>query len=401
MSIDVIAVTATGGLPLLARRAQVTTLASEGQQSVADNELSFSRLAALNGVNLFSRLNDANLLFCTTKDSSIRWKVFRGSLVLIAIIDNIPVINQNHLLMFLDTVFDSMVMMCGLNELLSQNTERLKRCLRLSYRLIDYLLNTFISNSLHRIPFITDTIEYSINGHNSLQTMQSLVESSAQLAQSSFCWLFINKKLVAGSQVFWNRLNSCKDALLITHLINSLSDTDLMQTKEMAIYLPENCPTSLSRLIVSQLSKGVVICLLCGEQPSIDVIDTEIIVPLMDSKLHSEKFSKYLTNEIQMSFTIDNNIMAFIIFRKDLKIFSTFGQMDDKMNVLMQSIDWQNSDKFESYSLNETFKSYTINSDISQICILFRFNISVNQMRLIANKTLNLLLRDKYIWPQI
>ena len=400
MSIDLIGVTATGGLPLFARRASVS-FSTETSDHNIDNELSFSRLAALNGVNLFSRLNDSNLLFCSTKDSKIRWKVFKGSLVLIVIVDNIPDINQNHLLMFLDIVFDSLVLICGLNELLSQNIERLKRCLRLTYHLIDYLLKSFISNLMTRIPFLTNSIEYSLSGQNCQQFMQSLTESAAQSAQSSFCWLFINKKLVAASHSFWTRLNSCKDALLITNLINSMSDTDLMQTREMAVYLPDNCPTSLSRLIVSQLSKGVLLCLLCGEQPSVDAIDTEIIVPLMDSKIHSEKISKYLRNEIQISVASDQNIIGFLIWRKDINVFSTFGKIEDKIEVLMQSIDWQNNDKYESYSLNESTKSYTISSENSKICVLFHFDITVNQMRLIATKTLNSLIKDKHIWPQI
>ena len=401
MSIDLVGVTAMGGLPLFARRRSLSTTGETTGDHNIDNELSFSRLAALNGVNLFSRLNDSNLLFCSTKDSQIRWKVFRGSLVLIVIVDNIQNLNQNHLSLFLDTVFDSLVLICGLNELLSQNIERLKRCLRLTYHLIDYLLFTFISNTLNRIPFLTNSIQYSMSGQNCHQFMQSLVESGAQLAQSSFCWLFINKKLVSGSHCFWTRLNSCKDALLITNLVHSLSDTDLMQTKEIAVYLPDNCPNSLSRLIVSQLSKGVVLCLLCGEQPSIDMIDTEIIVPLMDSKIHSEKFSKYLRNEIQTSFTVDNNIIGFFIWRKDLKVFTIFGKIEDKINGLMQSIDWENSDKYESYSINESSKCYTISSENSKICILFHFDITVNQMRTIATKTLNSIIKDKHIWPQI
>ncbi len=417
MSVHLIGLTAMGGLPLFSRHVSMSrsnssnlspTESSEMESNIdnsnsnlssnsSSNEISFARLAALNGVNLFSRLNDCDLLFCSTNTSQIRWKVYKGSVVLIIIVKNMSDMSQNHLLIFMDIVFDSLVLMCGLNDITSQNIERLKRCLRLSYQLIDYLLNSFISNTLLRIPLITNTIEYSINTYS--EFMLSLVESAAQLASSSFCSIFINKKLITASKCWWTRLSSSKDALLITNLVNSMTDNDLMQTKEIAVYLPDNCPTSLTRLVVSQLSKGVVLCLLCAENPTLDLIESEIIVPLTDSKTHSEKFSKYLRNEIQMPFPVDENIIGFIIIRNDLKIFSTFGRLDDKLNYLMQLIDTQNSDNSESYLVNESAKCYHICKENLQIYVLFHFNIALVEMRSITYKTLNSLIKDKHIWP--
>ena len=102
-----------------------------------------------------------------------------------------------------------------------------------------------------------------------------------------------------------------------------------------------------------------------------------------------------------MSVGIDGNVIGFFIWRKDVNVFSTFGKIEDKIEVLMESIDWQNNDKYESYSLNESTKSYTICSENCKISVLFHFDITVNQMRFISTKTLNSLLKDKYIWPQI
>ncbi|XP_054164837.1 protein fuzzy homolog [Oppia nitens] len=399
VTIDLIAVTAIGGLPLFMRHCSqsVTNSSLNGNTTSGDNDLSFARMAALNGVNLFSRLNDSNLMYCSTKESQIRWKVFKGCLVLIVIVEHMTDVIETHLHQLLDLVFDSLVMICGLNEIMSQNIERLKRCLRHSYQLIDHILNEFISSPLSRLPFITNNIEYSMSCQSYQHFMQSLVESGGQLSCSAFCWLQINRKLVAASHAFWSRLNTSKDALLAITLVNSLSDTDLLQTKEIPVYLPDNCPTSLSRLIVCQLAKNVVLCLLCAEEPSIDFIDTEIAIPLIDSKIHSEKFSIYLRNEIQILYPIDPNVIAFIIFRKDLKLYFTFGPIDDNFNVLLQSINWQTSDKYESYLVNETTKGYIICNDLMQIYLSFRFNASLNQMQSISNKTLNIISKDKYI----
>jgi len=206
---------------------------------------------------------------------------------------------------------------------------------------------------------------------------------------------------MTASKCWWTRLSSSKDALLISNLVNSMTDSDLMQTMEIPVYLPDNCPNSLTRLIISQLSKGVVLCLLCAENPTIDVIESEIIVPLIDSKIHNEKFAKYCRNEIQMPFPIDENIIGFVVLRKDLKIFSTFGRLDHKFNYLMQLIETENTEKFESYFVNQTSKSYHITNENFQIYVLFRFNISLSEMRSIANKTLNSLIKDKHIWPQL
>ncbi|RWS18282.1 protein fuzzy-like protein, partial [Leptotrombidium deliense] len=77
MSVNLVAVTASAGVPLFTRN---ICLNKPNEECIP-----FATLAALNGVNLFSRLNAYNLMSASTTDAKIWWKLYKGSIVLILI----------------------------------------------------------------------------------------------------------------------------------------------------------------------------------------------------------------------------------------------------------------------------------------------------------------------------
>lgn len=398
MSADLIGVTATGGVPLFARQ----SIRKSNESNQQTDSLPFATLAALNGVNLFSRLNDADLLSCITKDSIIRWKVYKGSIVLIAIITNLD-INEEQLLNFVDVVFDCIVLTCGITEITCQNIERLKRCLKHSYQLIDYLINCLVGSGQHLLSLITSSVEYSLIGEDK-DFFYSLVESVAQYASSSFCSLFVNQKLVSASKLWWTKLSCSRDSLVISFLVNSLSQTSPVQTSDMIVFLPENCPSSATRLIVSQLFDGAIICLLCAENPNLEIIENEIICPLKESKIHQEKFFNLVINPKTPNL-IGENIISLVVIRDDFQIMSQYGPIEEiSFKYILKLIELQNClssnrNSFESYISFSKYKCYYILHNQFRIFTILPNNLTTSEMRSLTSKTLNSLIRDKQIWP--
>ena len=100
--------------------------------------MTFSKMASLNGVHMFLKTLDVELLNTDVPDTAIVWKEFNDCITLIAIASGTTkqVINK-----LLDASFNSMVLIVGLKEIEQpRNVERLKRDLRICYPIIDKLM---------------------------------------------------------------------------------------------------------------------------------------------------------------------------------------------------------------------------------------------------------------------
>ena len=164
--------TSGGGVPVFSR-------------SMGDlKPLPFPVIGSLNGVHMFGAAQDAVLQSSLTDHGKIVWKMFENSLTLILVTDDDGAHHDHHMLHFLDLVFNAggfylllfhpisiylsecffsfqrviyasyesldhlissilVVLLCGVEDIVSlsnRNVERLKKEVKLSLNLIDYML---------------------------------------------------------------------------------------------------------------------------------------------------------------------------------------------------------------------------------------------------------------------
>lgn len=313
-----------GGIPLFSR--QVGEERPEG--------IPFATLAALNGVNLFARLNHADLLSAASRNTQINWKVFNKSIVLIVIVTESPStldhVEQQVIQKTLQHIYDSLVLCCGLEELVSQNIERLKRSLKCAYPLVDHFLRLLISPPTHPNLMRGCVNSLYIESHVN-DFVKSLAESYSAVASSDFSCIIVNGFIIAGSKGWWSRLSHSKDAFLVVNLVNAISATfsPEVQTREIPIFLPENCPDTVTRLLVSEVHPNVFMVLLCGETPALQFIE-ETLEPVRYSDQHQKNLSLISSMRSCSFLPIDERIMCFALFREDHRTLLRYGNYDQR-----------------------------------------------------------------------
>lgn len=409
MSAHLVGVSALGGVPLFSRHVGLPH---------SEQASSFATLAALNGVNLFSRLNDANLEATATKSAKIRWKVFHGNIVLILVAnasDEGGVITDKCVEHMLDMVFEALVMCCGLDELCGQNIERMKRSLKTSYPLVDHLLGQLISREAH-MNILTRCVSYVyMDTTYAGEFMHGLIESFAQLAQSDFACVLLAGKLLTATKGWWSRISHTRDAASVIAMANCITpalESEMHHIKELSIFLPENCPNSITRLIVAQVFPEIVLVALCGESPPLDTITSEAINVIKESDVHQDHFQKVqmLRNGSTIP-VIHDQILAIVMVKGDVRSLLRYGNFDEnKLRDMLLMVDvgaGASQDEFaplskpqESYVKFQQYHGYRIAHDNNQLYILFPFVLSVTVIREISLQTFTLF-KDKKLWPRV
>lgn len=413
MSAHLVGVSALGGVPLFSRQV--------GQN--CDQQVPFATLAALNGVNLFSRLNDANLETTGTKNAKIRWKVYHNNIVLILVattaIDGhgrVERITDRCVQHMLDMIFESLVLTSGIDDLCDQNIERLKRSLKAAYPLVDYLLEQLITPEAH-MTILTQSVPYTYLDASVVgDFIPTLIESYAHLCQSDFACVLVNGKMLAATKSWWQRISHTRDAAMVTAMVNCITpslETAMNCVKEFSIYLPENCPNSVSRLVVAKINPGIVLVVLCGESPSLEVITTEALHPMKESDLHQDNFQKIqmLRNGSTLT-ALNDQILAIVMVKGECRSMLRYGNFDEtKMRDMLTMINiGADAPRDEYMSLTKPNESYVkfrqyqgyriADLDGNQLYILFPFVVSLSLMREISVQTFALF-RDKKLWPRV
>lgn len=117
--------------------------------------MTFSKMASLNGVHLFLKTHNVELLNTDTPDTTIVWKEFKQSITLIATATGTTKLVIEKLL---DAVFNTMILIVGLKDIEQpRSIERLKRDLCSCYPIIDRLLECIDNND--RINTKTDLVD--------------------------------------------------------------------------------------------------------------------------------------------------------------------------------------------------------------------------------------------------
>ncbi|GLH01213.1 LOW QUALITY PROTEIN: Fuzzy-like protein [Gryllus bimaculatus] len=133
MAAHVMCLTSAGGLPLFTRK--------KGEGDL----LPFSVVASLNGVHMFAKTQEIDLLSTATTETTFIWKEMEDSTELLE--------------MLVSSVFQAMIMTVGIEEIRTcRNIERLKRELRACYPLVDRLLECLDTTSRVDLLGLTEVI---------------------------------------------------------------------------------------------------------------------------------------------------------------------------------------------------------------------------------------------------
>ena len=418
MSVYLTGVTATGGIPFFSR--------SLGGSSTGDSppsSIPFSTMAALNGVNLFARLNEANLLATQTKDTQIQWKVYDSTIVLIIIVTRnqtdsatsspliLDSIDPSVIDNCLDNIYKSLILFSGKKGIEAtgrkSNLESLKDCVKVSLVLIDYLLRMLLTTSLH--PNLRMSVANSLFMQSSVKDfVKDLAESYCTVTSSDLTCVIVNGFIVSASKGWWNRLSSSSDSFLLVTLVNALSssisnDTEV-KSREVTVFLPDKCPDDETRLIVSEVYPTVFLVVLCGSEPSFESI-IEIVSPLTHSEFHKQQFQKLHCLRGGTSsciLPIDDRITSFALVRKHQRTLLKYGNFDQiKMKELLTAfIVMIPDEKQEIQEQYLKFKKSTafLVSSLNLILIVFVSNdYPLKVVQSIANKTLKQLSDKKFL----
>ncbi|XP_012672961.2 protein fuzzy homolog [Clupea harengus] len=265
--VQLLCLTASSGVPLFSRG--------------STKQLPFSVIGSLNGVHMFGGGQGALLSCCETdRGARVVWRVFRDSVMLIAVSSGgDSTVTELQLCRLLENTWNCMVLVLGQEELSNvRNVERLKRDLRSCYRLIDQLLDPGDDESV--MGYLTNCADCLLPPNPSL--LQEALDAFTQAADSEFGCLLIRGRVAVATEKWWRLVS--QEVVLLSLLVRCMSGTT---SCDYPVFLPVGSPTVAHRLLRFQLLQGVDVCTLCGPAPSLHHAKTELVgrfwSPLMET----------------------------------------------------------------------------------------------------------------------
>jgi len=194
--------------------------------------------------------------------------------------------------------------------------------------------------------------------------------------------------------------------------VSSLAAT-LDNTKslvELPVYLPDNCPSTATRLIVSKIYKDIILVVLCGQEPPTEVLENEALNAIKESQVHQDYLKKLSMMKRGTSFALDEHVLGVVMIREDLRIVTRCGNFDEsriKEILVMVEMEMDTDDRVsdvqrpqEAYVKLKRCNGFHISQNKNHLFILFPMMLPLYQMRKICLKTMSLF-KDKKIWPQV
>ncbi|XP_036375281.1 protein fuzzy homolog [Megalops cyprinoides] len=264
-SVQLLCLTASSGVPLFSRG--------------ATRQLPFSVIGSLNGVHMFGGGQGAVLSSCETeRGGRVVWKVFRDSIMLIAVSGEPGGgVSELQLRRLLENTWNCMVLVLGQDELVNaRNVERLKRDLRSCYRLIDGFLDR-ADDGMGDLTHCADCLLAPQPG-----PLQEALDAFTRAADSEFGCLLVHGKVVVATEKWW-RL-APQEVVLLSALVRTFGGS---ASCDHPVFLPQGSPTVPHRLLRFQLLPGADVCVLCGPSPSLQKAESELVAcfwrPLVDA----------------------------------------------------------------------------------------------------------------------
>ncbi|XP_053546804.1 protein fuzzy homolog [Bombina bombina] len=410
--VHLLCLTASSGVPLFCR--------SKG----SSRQLTFSVIGSLNGVHMFANNQDVILTSTCTANCRVVWKAFHDSINLIVMSseNSASDLSLNRLL---ENVFNAMVLVIGLEDLINiKNVERLKKDLRASYFLID----SFIMET-EKMGDLTQCVDCVIT--HDMAILQECLDSFTQAAESNFGCLMAGGKVVVATEKWW-RL-ATQEVMLLNWLVASLAPHS---SRDYPVYLPQGSPTVPHRLLTFQLVPGIDLCVLCGPNPSLQKVETELVERFWKPVLDPVKFClRVQLRSFPASIPLHHGILGLLLINKDqnkslctvqahpleemqrpeikqileqrrlvLRSFYTLAisryfcsERTDGRNTIQYEETFQtgfNHSAEHCYTVSTSHKCYGMKTELHLLFLLFKPEVPTFSMRAIANKTMHVFMKD-------
>ncbi|XP_006815770.1 protein fuzzy homolog [Saccoglossus kowalevskii] len=411
MAAYLVCLTADGGVPLFTR--------TKGNIK----PLAFAEVGMLNGVQMFAQNHGVKLQSTATDEARIAWKVYHESITLIVVICDDGA-SDTHLYRLLDNVFHSMVLLVGLDDIISiKNVERLKRDLKACYKLVDTLLEEteFFGD-------LTESVDIFLSTENSL--LQEHLESFVHAADSTYGCLCVMDRIAVATTKWWDLTG--QELVLLSLLLRSLPQAS---SRDIAVYLPHSSPKIPHRLLTFQLIHGVEACVLCGPTPTLDDVRDKLLEVHWKPALESLRSCiRVFPRNIPLSVELDLGILGFILINTDnhrclatmhpnstdekqlphkilsmsrkIGILKTFYKTvvgiyfapvhsPDKEELTCDLQALLSHKAKDTYICGDDYKCYALNDDRYQIFVLYGSHVPTFALRTTTQKTLMTLIKDK------
>lgn len=292
-------VTADGGVPLFTR--------SSGQ---VKTKLPFATVGTVNGVHMYSRLNEFELKRVATVEEKIIYREYHDRIKLILITGH-DACNDCHITTLLDNIFAAMALIVGIDLLLKQGeVTRLQKALVSSYPLIDSLLSQLDQNhgTVGDLTLMTDCLLV-----DDTQSLQTCMGQFLDVADSLYGCLLIKGKVVTASKEWWTLTN--QEKVLMCSYINSLPKA---LSHEVIIYLPTSSPQNSTRLITLHLLPDVEVCVLCSAEPPLSVLEEEAPKKWKECFDILKVVSNIYPRNFPQNVKLDENILGVMLINTDV-----------------------------------------------------------------------------------
>jgi len=289
--------TSGGGVPVFSR-------------SMGDlKPLPFPVIGSLNGVHMFGAAQDAVLQSSLTDHGKIVWKMFENSLTLILVTDDDGAHHDHHMLHFLDLVFNAVVLLCGVEDIVSlsnRNVERLKKEVKLSLNLIDYMLRNGQLDATTSMADLTRGVDVVLAPNFS--HLQPVLDTFTSAASSPYGCILIYNRVALATERWW-ALPSLEQTLLLL-LVAALPHAS---SRDLPVFLPIGSPKIAHRLLTFHLMSGVEICVICGPEPSLATLQPDIERFWRPTFENLRNLSRLTPRFIPESLSLDPNLLGFVL----------------------------------------------------------------------------------------
>ena len=398
--------TSSGGIPLFNRKK------GEGKA------LSFSDIASLNGVHMFLKSQNVELLETKTPDSIIVWKEFEDSVLLIGIASGTTEYVLNK---FLETVFNAMVLIVGIDEIKNpRSIERLKRELRVCIPMIDRLLECLDIGD--RACAKTDSVDMiNCNMYSENHLLQVCLDTYMESIDSMYGCVLIHGCLAVATDSWW-LLDPIERKLLILAITAENNCT----ARDLPVFLPNKSPSVAFRLVSVTLGNHIEVLAICGSTPTITEIEKLAVQTWKSSIDVLRDAEQTFSSNFSTGVSLDPGILGFLLAdykvgkfvltknpqhaknratgTQPLDLLRTFYHHAVEIFLLPQkSEESDEKEKVrnnfegakETYWCLEYHKCHALKEGNYIFCVLYVSSIPTHTMRLITEKTLKLLLSEK------
>ncbi|XP_058790878.1 protein fuzzy homolog isoform X2 [Phymastichus coffea] len=380
--------------------------------------MTFSKMASLNGVHMFLKTHNVELINTDMPDTTVVWKEFKECIILIAIASGIT---KHVIEKFLEVVFNTMILIVGLKDLEQpRSVERLKRDLRVCYPIIDTLLECLDvgdrTGTKTDLINLTDCLMCSEN-----HLLQICLDGYMERLDSSYGCVLIHDCIAVATDSWWS-LNSIERKLLTLAITTENNGT----ARELPVFLPYKSPNLAYRLVNVTLVNNVQVLALCGPNPELAEIERLAIQSWKNSMEILRTSEQCYPRNFPMAITLDSGILGFLLVNFKIGKFVLSRNAQQSKNLISGTHRLDTLRTFYHYAVEtfltsdtavkeeEIFETKTINAKETYwcseyhkchafkendhiFCVLYTSTVPTHTMRLITLKTLKILLHDKQV----